>query len=120
MLVSCCGNRCDLCEQYPGRCAGCQAVKGQVAWTAQMNLKVCPFVSCAAETKVPHCGRCPDFPCELYSLSFPEEAPDEEFDRYINSRYDNFAQADPGVMPPLQQRKPSAVKVKVRRRSSTR
>lgn len=115
MLVSCCGNRCDLCERYPHSCAGCQAVEGRVGWTADLNLEVCPFYSCAAETGVPNCGRCPDFPCELYSLSFPEEAPDEEFDRYIDNRYANFALIDPEVRRPAPERKSSAIKVKVRR-----
>lgn len=71
---------------WPGRSA-----------TRPIDLEVCPFYSCAAETGVPNCGRCPDFPCELYSLSFPEEAPDEEFDRYIDNRYANFALIDPKI-----------------------
>ena len=68
MLISCCGNRCDECEQYPEQCPGCAAIGGKAAWCASLEVEVCPFVTCAAETGVAHCGECGEFPCELYEL----------------------------------------------------
>ena len=61
MLISCCGNRCDRCEQYPEQCPGCEAIGGRVPWAAALEVEVCPFVACARDTGVPHCGRCREF-----------------------------------------------------------
>ena len=67
MLISCCGNRCDECERYPGECPGCAAIGGKAEWCASLDVEVCPFVTCAAETGVSHCGECEEFPCEVLS-----------------------------------------------------
>lgn len=78
MLISCCGNRCDECERYPGECPGCAAIGGKAEWCASLDVEVCPFVTCAAETGVSHCGECEEFPCELYELTLSEDAGEEE------------------------------------------
>ena len=78
MLISCCGNRCDECERYPNECAGCAAIGGKAEWCASLDVEVCPFVTCAAETGVAHCGECEEFPCELYELALSEDAGEEE------------------------------------------
>ena len=75
MLISCCGNRCDRCEQYPEQCPGCEAIGGRVPWAAALEVEVCPFVACARDTGVPHCGRCREFPCELYDLTLRRTPP---------------------------------------------
>ena len=74
MLISCCGNRCDECERYPGECPGCAAIGGKAEWCASLDVEVCPFVTCAAETGVSHCGECEEFPCELYELTLSKNA----------------------------------------------
>lgn len=93
MLISCCGNRCDECEQYPEQCPGCAAIGGKAAWCASLEVEVCPFVTCAAETGVAHCGECGEFPCELYELTLSEDAGEEERRAFSMARYRNFGPA---------------------------
>ena len=94
MLISCCGNRCDRCEQYPEQCPGCEAIGGRVPWAAALEVEVCPFVACARDTGVPHCGRCREFSCELYDLTLPEDATREEKAAFARSRAENFGRLD--------------------------
>ena len=94
MLISCCGNRCDRCEQYPEQCPGCEAIGGRVPWAAALEVEVCPFVTCAAETGVSHCGECEEFPCELYELTLSEDAGEEERRAFAMARYRNFGLLD--------------------------
>ena len=51
-------------------------------------------MSCAAETGVAHCGECGEFPCELYDLTLPEEADEEERRAFAMARYENFGRLD--------------------------
>ena len=94
MLISCCGNRCDECERYPNECAGCAAIGGKAEWCASLDVEVCPFVTCAAETGAAHCGECEEFPCELYELALSEDAGEEERRAFAMARYRNFGLLD--------------------------
>lgn len=94
MLISCCGNRCDECERYPGECPGCAAIGGKAEWCASLEVEVCPFVTCAAETGVSHCGECEEFPCELYELTLSEDVGEEERRAFAMARYRNFGLLD--------------------------
>ena len=58
------------------------------------DVEVCPFVTCAAETGVSHCGKCEEFPCELYELTLSEDAGEEERRAFAMARYRNFGLLD--------------------------
>ena len=70
------------------------AIGGKAAWCASLEVEVCPFVTCAAETGVAHCGECGEFPCELYELTLSEDAGKEERRAFSMARYRNFGLLD--------------------------
>jgi hypothetical protein len=65
-----CGAVCSECnkseELKNNPCKGCNSIKGQVFWTAYMNLTTCPIYSCIETKKLKHCGECEELPCDIW------------------------------------------------------
>lgn len=59
-LAARCGIYCGECEfRESAGCPGCVAAGGCMFWGA------CEIARCCAGRELEHCGRCPDFPCDL-------------------------------------------------------
>jgi len=61
MNISVCGINCDACSfKLENKCEGCRTVapKGECVWGGR-----CGLYDCATEKKLPHCGKCKEFPC---------------------------------------------------------
>lgn len=62
MYESRCGICCDQCERKEEvHCTGCLNM-ALPFWGAECGVK-----SCCEKRQLPHCGVCPDFPCEMVS-----------------------------------------------------
>ncbi|MCL2488828.1 MAG: DUF3795 domain-containing protein [Oscillospiraceae bacterium] len=71
MNISNCGIDCDGCRFKSERnCPGCHALEGKPFWGN------CALYLCAAEKKLPHCGKCPEFPCEKLMDAHKAENPE--------------------------------------------
>ncbi|MGI5841107.1 MAG: DUF3795 domain-containing protein [Patescibacteria group bacterium] len=69
MIQSYCGLTCSDCS-YKDKtgCPGCLASRGQPFHGA------CRVALCCISRNLPHCGFCPDFPCQLLkSFAFDKE-----------------------------------------------
>lgn len=67
-----CGAVCAQCERYPASCAGCREIRGRVWWLEYTGQPVCAFRQCCVEKHgYAHCGKCGDFPCELFRHGDP-------------------------------------------------
>lgn len=67
-----CGANCTKCEHYPDPCGGCRVIRGKVWWLTYTGQDVCPFYACCIEKKrLPHCGKCDAFPCEIFRQGDP-------------------------------------------------
>ena len=63
MNLSSCGIDCDVCRfMTEQNCPGCGALKGKPHWSKE---EACDLYACAAEKKLPHCGKCGEFPCAM-------------------------------------------------------
>ena len=74
MNLSVCGIDCDACEyKFENKCEGCHiaAPKGECVWGGR-----CELYDCAADKKLPHCGKCESFPCEKLIVAHKNENPD--------------------------------------------
>ncbi len=61
MELSVCGIDCNKCSFFADKkCDGCRNVApvGKCVWNGR-----CDLYDCAEKKRVPHCGKCPDFPC---------------------------------------------------------
>ncbi|MBE6705232.1 MAG: DUF3795 domain-containing protein [Ruminococcaceae bacterium] len=61
MELSVCGIACNKCSFFADKkCDGCRNVapSGKCVWNGR-----CELYDCAAKKNIPHCGKCPDFPC---------------------------------------------------------
>ena len=76
MNISVCGIDCDACKyKKEGNCEGCRVVapKGECVWGGRCeNLYDCAVV----EKKLPHCGKCKEFPCQKLIDAHKNENPD--------------------------------------------
>lgn len=62
MYESRCGVCCDRCERKDQvECSGCLKME-MPFWGAPCGVK-----SCCEQRKIDHCGKCPDFPCDMLS-----------------------------------------------------
>ena len=69
-----CGIDCDACKYMKdSKCKGCRisAAEGQCVWGGR-----CDIHDCAKSKKLPHCGKCEDFPCEKLIEAHKNENPD--------------------------------------------
>jgi hypothetical protein len=69
-----CGILCSDCEYYTGekkpKCLGCNIVEGKPFWGS------CDMYNCILEHNVEQCGRCKEFPCDIFIESFdPSQGP---------------------------------------------
>lgn len=80
-LMSVCGVQCDLCEQYPDTCKGCEAVKGKPYWmqyVSEGSAETCDIYECCNQRKkLKHCGHCHELPCVLYEFQDPTKSDEE-------------------------------------------
>lgn len=76
--VSCCGVICPECGYYPGECAGCEAIEGNVFWLQYTGGEICDIYDCCRNRKgLAHCGTCGELPCGRYSQQDPTITPEE-------------------------------------------
>ena len=69
-----CGADCAQCEHFPATCAGCFEIGGKVWWLTYTGQEICPFYACCVlEKRLPHCGKCKDFPCEIFRQGDPSK-----------------------------------------------
>jgi len=59
-LATPCGLYCGECLRYEKTCKGCIPSDGRPSWGK------CETYACAAGKKIEHCGRCTEFPCNLF------------------------------------------------------
>lgn len=77
-LVSPCGADCTECEKYPNECKGCREIMGRVWWAEYAGLSTCPYYDCCINhKKLPHCGKCFDFPCDIFYKGDPTKSDEE-------------------------------------------
>ena len=77
-IISPCGAVCDACEKYPNTCKGCQVIEGKVWWLAYTDQTVCDYYDCCVNKHaLPHCGKCPDFPCDIFRQGDPTKSDKE-------------------------------------------
>ena len=63
LISTYCGLDCTRCEwKAPCNCQGCVSSKG---FAFHCKEEPCPIADCAIHKKVPFCGVCKDFPCQL-------------------------------------------------------
>ena len=63
MNISICGIDCNTCNfLIENKCPGCRiaAPEGKCVWNGR-----CDLYDCAARQKLPHCGKCKKFPCDM-------------------------------------------------------
>lgn len=73
MNISSCGIDCDACKfKNENNCESCRIVapKGQCVWSGR-----CELFDCATEKKLPHCGKCDNFPCQKLIDAHKNENP---------------------------------------------
>lgn len=76
--TACCGCICNECGYYPDTCRGCAAIQGKPFWLEYTGDEKCGIYKCCIEErKLPHCGQCPELPCEQYELQDPTKTPEE-------------------------------------------
>lgn len=72
MNISSCGIDCDACKfKVEQNCPGCRVHKGRPFWGECNHL-----YDCASGKKLPHCGKCSDFPCTKLIDAHKCENPD--------------------------------------------
>ena len=60
MNLSSCGIDCAVCKfQTEQNCPGCRVHQGNPFWGK------CDLYACATGKRLPHCGKCADFPCGM-------------------------------------------------------
>ncbi len=60
MIESYCGLLCSTCSyKETHNCPGCLAAHGDLFHGT------CKMAKCCESRSLPHCGKCPDFPCRL-------------------------------------------------------
>ena len=62
MNLSVCGIDCAVCKLFTEKeCKGCRvaAPEGKCVWNGR-----CDLYDCTVRKKVPHCGKCSNFPCD--------------------------------------------------------
>lgn len=79
-MLSPCGMACETdCSYYPDDCAGCHAIRGAVFWTEFVGIKVCDIYDCCVNGRhLPHCGHCPELPCERHFFNEDPNVSSEE------------------------------------------
>lgn len=78
MEIGCCGAVCEECELYPNECEGCSEIKGKAFWLKYTNEPICVMYDCCVnDNRLPHCGKCPKFPCEKCTCDDPRMTPEE-------------------------------------------
>ena len=63
MNLSVCGIDCNVCDFFiRQKCKGCRIVapKGNCVWNGR-----CDLYDCCVSKKLPHCGKCATFPCDI-------------------------------------------------------
>ena len=66
-LIGMCGAYCGDCSwKEKTGCAGCQACQGQMFWGE------CDKARCCMGKGFPHCGHCPEMPCEKLRALFAD------------------------------------------------
>ena len=78
-LAAMCGAYCGDCEwKEKMGCAGCQVSKSDMFWGT------CSVAACCAEKDYPHCGMCPDVPCEVLQAAFDHPEHGDKGERLAN------------------------------------
>ena len=71
-----CGFLCQECPLWIKDCPGCKESGGRPAWAAHLDAdtaqeegvvdEICPVYSCCEGREYPHCGSCPEIPCNIW------------------------------------------------------
>lgn len=87
MLYNVCGLSCGGCPQFGAECAGCQSLRGKVPWASYTGGDTCPiYRCCAVEKSLPHCGECPQLPCDIWKRLQDPGQTDEQFQQSFEAR----------------------------------
>jgi hypothetical protein len=87
-----CAVACGECnkmheELVKNPCKGCNAEKGKIFWVKFLNLDTCPIYHCCVnEKQLPHCGQCPQLPCEIYFNTKDPSLAEEDHQKGIRDR----------------------------------
>lgn len=83
--LGCCGVFCEECRHYPSECKGCTEIKGSVFWMKYAGENICDIYDCCInKKKYVHCGKCEEFPCDLYNHDEPTKPPEENRLEHLN------------------------------------
>jgi len=92
--ISPCGADCAACEKYPNTCKGCREIEGKVWFLVYTGQTVCDIYDCCVNSHAfSHCGKCPKFPCPLFSQGDPNKS-DEENLVILESQIANLLMLD--------------------------